>query len=159
VEGIFVLWDKVEESGMWYGEYTHTLDDKDRFILPAKFREKIKALKQKKFYITRGLDGCLFLFEHQTWVGLEEKLKSLSFAKQQSRSFNRLYFSGAQEIDLDSQGRITVPDYLKEFAQIKREIIIIGVADRIEIWDKESWNKFYQENRKKFEEAAENIFE
>ncbi|UCD15394.1 MAG: division/cell wall cluster transcriptional repressor MraZ [Candidatus Omnitrophota bacterium] len=144
---------------MWYGEFTHTLDDKDRFILPAKFREKIKGLKQKKFYITRGLDGCLFLFHQETWEKLEERLKSLSFAKQQSRSFNRLYFSGAQEIEIDSQGRIGISDYLKEFAQIRREIVIIGVADRIEIWDKDSWDKFYQENRKRFEEAAENLFE
>lgn len=144
---------------MWYGEYIHTLDEKERFILPAKFREKIKTLKQKKFYITRGLDGCLFLFHHETWEKLEEKLKSLSFAKQQSRSFNRLYFSGAQEIDLDTQGRVTIPVYLKEFAKVQKEIVIIGVADRIEIWSRESWNSFYQENRKKFEAAAENLFE
>lgn len=144
---------------MWYGEYIHTLDEKDRFILPAKFREKIKTLKQKKFYITRGLDGCLFLFHQETWEKLEEKLKSLSFAKQQSRSFSRLYFSGAQEIDIDTQGRVTISVYLKEFAKIQKEIVIIGVADRIEIWSRESWVSFYQENRKKFEEAAENLFE
>ncbi|MFH1318791.1 MAG: division/cell wall cluster transcriptional repressor MraZ [Candidatus Omnitrophota bacterium] len=144
---------------MWYGEFSHTLDNKDRFILPAKFREKIKSLKQKKFYITRGLDGCLFLFHQEIWVKLEEKLKSISFAKQQSRSFNRLYFSGAQEIDIDAQGRVGISDYLKEFAHINRDIIIIGVADRIEIWDQDTWNKFYQINRKKFEEAAENLFE
>lgn len=144
---------------MWYGEYIHTLDEKERFILPAKFREKIRTLKQKKFYITRGLDGCLFLFHQETWEKLEEKLKSLSFAKQQSRSFSRLYFSGAQEIDIDTQGRVTISVYLKEFAKIQKEIVIIGVADRIEIWSRESWVSFYQENRKKFEEAAENLFE
>lgn len=143
---------------MWYGEYAHTLDDKDRFILPARFREKIKTLKKKKFYITRGLDGCLFLFADAAWKKLEEKLKSLSFVKQQSRFFNRLYFSGASEVEVDSQGRITISEYLKEFAQIKREIIIIGLADRIEVWDKSRWSKFYQENRKKFEEMAENLF-
>lgn len=144
---------------MWYGEFSHTLDDKDRFILPAKFREKIKELKQKKFYITRGLDGCLFLFDAQTWEKLEDKLKSLSFAKQQARSFNRLYFSGAQEVEIDAQGRVVISAYLKEFAKIKREIVIIGVSDRIEIWDKDSWSNFYQENRKNFETAAENLFE
>lgn len=144
---------------MWYGEYSHTLDGKERFILPSKFREKIKTLKIKKFYLTRGLDGCLFLFHRDVWQGLETKLKELSFVKQKSRAFSRLYFSGAQEVDVDSQGRITLPLYLKDFAQIKREIIIIGVADRIEIWDQDVWGKFYQENRKKFEDTAENLFE
>src|SRR4030042_657878 len=137
---------------MWYGEYAHTLDDKDRFILPAKFRDKISTLKKKRFYITRGLDGCLSLYAEDEWSKLEEKLSALSFTKQQSRSFNRLLFSGATEIIVDSQGRITVPPYLKEFAQIKRDIVIIGVVNRIEVWDKDTWNKFYQENRKRFEE-------
>ncbi|MDD3296231.1 MAG: division/cell wall cluster transcriptional repressor MraZ [Candidatus Omnitrophica bacterium] len=144
---------------MWYGEYTHTIDSKDRFILPAKFREKIKKFKSKKFFITRGLDGCLFLFSEEAWQKLEEKLKALSFTKQQSRSFNRLYFSGASEVEIDSQGRVSVPEYLKEFGQIKREIVIAGIADRIEIWDKNRWDKFYNENKKKFESMAENLFE
>ena len=144
---------------MWYGEYIHTLDSKDRFILPARFRDKLKTLKQKKLYITRGLDSCLSLYAHEAWKKLEEKFESLSFTKQQSRSFNRLLFSGASEIEVDSQGRITLPEYLKEFAKVKREIVIIGVVNRIEIWDKTCWDKFYQENRKKFEEMAENLFE
>ncbi|MFH1519100.1 MAG: division/cell wall cluster transcriptional repressor MraZ [Candidatus Omnitrophota bacterium] len=144
---------------MWYGEYTHSLDNKDRFILPAKFREKIKTLKKKKFFITRGLDGCLFLVSQEAWENLEDRLKSLPFTKQQSRFFNRLYFSGASEIDIDAQGRITLPEYLKEFAQIRREIVIIGVADRIEVWSSDRWNKFYQGNKKKFEGMAENLFE
>ena len=131
---------------MWYGEYFHTLDEKDRFILPAKFRDKIKTLEKKKFFVTRGLDGCLFLFDQEVWDKLEEKLKSLSFTKQQSRFFNRLYFSGAKEVEIDSQGRVNLPDYLKEFAHIQREIVIIGVSDRIEIWDKGCWDKFYKEN-------------
>jgi len=144
---------------MWYGEYLHTLDEKDRFILPAKFREKIKTLDKKKFFITRGLDGCLFLVFQDAWEKLEDKLKSLPFTKQQSRSFNRLYFSGAIESDTDAQGRVALPEYLKEFAQIQREVMIVGVADRIEIWSKDRWNKFYQDNKKRFEEMAENLFE
>ncbi|MCK4519895.1 MAG: division/cell wall cluster transcriptional repressor MraZ [Candidatus Omnitrophica bacterium] len=144
---------------MWYGEYIHKLDDKDRFILPAKFREKIKTLKEKKFFITRGLDGCLFLVPQEAWKRLEDKLRSLPFTKKQSRTFNRLYFSGASEIDIDTQGRIILPEYLKEFARIQREIVIIGVADRIEIWGKEGWDRFYQESKKRFEEMAENLFE
>lgn len=143
---------------MWYGEYSHKLDNKDRFVLPAKFREKIKAFESKIFYITRGLEGCLFMFSKDVWQTLEEKLKSVSFTKQEGRSFNRLYFSGAQEIEVDSQGRVFIPSYLKEFSQIKRDIVIVGVGDRIEIWDKECWERFYQENKKKFESAAENLF-
>lgn len=144
---------------MWYGEYYHTIDDKDRFVLPSKFRDKIKTFPEKKFYITRGLDSCLFLFHKTEWDKLEERLRSLSFTKQQSRNFNRLYFSGANEIDIDAQGRIILPSHLKDFAKIKKEIVIIGVADRIEIWDKASWDNFYGDNSKKFEEAAESLFE
>ena len=144
---------------MWYGEYYHTLDEKDRFILPAKFREKIRALKRKKFFITRGLDGCLFLFHEEVWQMLEDRLKNLSFTKQEARFFNRLYFSGAQEVDIESQGRVTIPLYLKEFARINREVVIIGVSDRIEIWDKEEWSKVCLENQKRFEQVAEKLFE
>ena len=144
---------------MWYGEYVHTLDEKDRFVLPAKFRDKIKTLEHKNFYVTRGLDGCLFMFNEDVWVKLEDKLKEKSFTRQQSRSFNRIYFSGAREVEIDTQGRVSLPDYLKDFAKIKKEIVIIGVADRIEIWDKETWDKFFSENRVKFEEVAENLFE
>lgn len=144
---------------MWYGEYTHTLDDKDRFILPSKFRDKVKEFDVKKLYITRGLDRCLFLFSKDTWIALEEKLKALSFAKQEARFFNRLYFSGAHEIEIDSQGRIAIPKHLKDFSSIIREIVIIGVADRIEIWDKGLWRSFYQDNQKKFEDMADKLFE
>jgi MraZ protein len=143
---------------MWYGTYTHTLDVKDRFILPAKFREKIKELGSRKFYLTRGLDGCLFLFAYEVWRDLEEKLKSLSFTKQQSRFFNRLYFSGASEVEIDSQGRVTLPHYLKEYGGISKDIVIIGVADRIEIWDRKKWEEFDEDNRERFEEMAEGLF-
>ncbi|MCP4653151.1 MAG: division/cell wall cluster transcriptional repressor MraZ [Candidatus Omnitrophica bacterium] len=143
---------------MWYGEYNHTLDEKDRFILPAKFREKIKSFKRKKFYVTRGLEGCLFMFHQDVWRTLEEKLKTLSFTKQQSRSFNRLYFSGACEITVDSQGRVAIPEYLKTYADMYRDVVIIGVADRIEVWSKKRWSTFFTENSKKFEDVAEDLF-
>ena len=144
---------------MWYGEYIHSLDNKSRFVLPSKFRQQIKKQSIRKFYITRGLDTCLFMLAEHDWKRLEEKFRSLSFTKQQARSFNRLYFSGAHEAAPDSQGRILIPDYLKEFAQIKRDIVIIGVSDRIEIWSRPDWVKFYEKNRKNFEEMAENIFD
>jgi MraZ protein len=144
---------------MWYGEYFHSLDSKDRFVLPAKFREKFEQLEYKKFYMTRGLDGCLFIFSHDVWKNFEEKLRSLSFTKQQSRSFNRLYFSGAHEVEFDGQGRTVIPQHLKEFAKIQKDIVVIGVADRIEIWDKNRWGKFYADNKEKFEEIAEGLIE
>lgn len=143
---------------MWYGEFTHTLDSKERFVLPAKFREKVKKMKHKTFYLTRGLDGCLFLFPQEVWKKLEEKLQSVSFTREQSRNFNRLYFSGAQEVEIDAQGRLILPGYLKEYAGIKKEILIIGVGDRIEIWDREKWGEFYARNRQRFEEMAEGLF-
>jgi MraZ protein len=144
---------------MWYGEFSHTLDEKDRFILPAKFRDKVKTFKERRLYITRGLEGCLALYAESEWIMIKDKLESLSFTKQQSRFFNRLFFSGASQIDVDSQGRISIPQYLKEFASIQREVMIVGVGNRIEVWGKASWNKFYKENRKRFEEMAENLFE
>lgn len=144
---------------MWYGEHNHTLDSKDRFILPSKFRQVLKTFKKKKFYITRGLDGCISLYAEAAWKQLEEKVSSLSFTKRQSRSFSRLLFSGATEIDVDTQGRITIPEYLKDFAQIKRDITIIGVVNRIELWDRKLWDSFYQHNKKRFEDMAENLFD
>ncbi|OQX88148.1 MAG: cell division/cell wall cluster transcriptional repressor MraZ [Thermoplasmata archaeon] len=142
---------------MWHGEYTHTLDSKDRFVLPAKFREKIKKLKEKKFYLTCGLDGCLFLFTSEVWEEQKRKLDSLSFTKQRARSFTRLYFGRTVDVELDAQGRIVIPQHLKEKAGIKKEVVIVGVGERIEIWDKERWRKFCLENEKHFEEIAETL--
>jgi MraZ protein len=152
------MWNKVEESGMWYGEYAHTLDDKSRFILPAKFREKIKQLSDRRFYLTRGLERCLFFYHQEAWMRLEARLKTLSFTDRDSRFFNRFIFSGVQEIELDGQGRVVIPDYLKSFAAIKKDVIIVGVSERIEIWDKTSWNSFFAENSKKFEDISERLF-
>jgi len=144
---------------MFYGEYFHTIDRKGRIILPAKFREISKERGIKKFYITRGLDKCLFVFSEEEWHAQEEKFKSLPFTRQEARRFNRIYFSGAQEIVLDRQGRILIPQYLKEFAELKRDIVIIGVSNRIEIWSNQLWKEFYENSRPYFEETAEGIIE
>ncbi len=144
---------------MWYGQYLHTLDKKDRFILPAKFREKIKKEKNFYFYITRGLEGCLFLYSKDAWKELENKLQSLSFTNQKPRFFNRLFFSGASEIEVGLQGRIVLPQNLKRFAGIKKEIIIIGVGNRIEVWGKNRWGQFYSKNKSNFEKMAEDLFQ
>ena len=144
---------------MFYGEYIHTIDRKGRLILPAKFREVSKANFIEKFFVTRGLDSCLFMFAEEEWRSQENKFKAMPFTKQQSRTFNRLYFSGAMEITADKQGRLLLPQYLKDFAGIKREVILVGVSNRIEIWSKDKWEKFYGNSRQSFEEIAEKIMD
>ena len=132
---------------------------KGRLILPSKLRETAKNNFVEKFYITRGLDKCLFMFSEEEWKAAEQKFKSMSFTKQDSRKFNRLYFSGAVEVVPDKQGRILLPPYLKDFAQIKRDVVIIGVASRIEIWSKDQWHEFYKTNLESFEDTAEKLIE
>ena len=144
---------------MFYGEYQHSLDAKDRVIIPAKFREIFKENYAEKFYITRGLDRCLFVFPEEEWRLQERKFRDQSFTRQEARKFNRLYFSGACDVVCDKQGRILVPSYLKEYAEIKENVVIIGVSDRIEIWAKEKWKQFFSENLSSFEELAEKIIE
>lgn len=144
---------------MFYGEYAHSIDRKGRLILPAKFREVAKNHFVEKFFVTRGLDNCLFMFPEEEWRVQENKFKAIPFTKQQSRTFNRLYFSGAAEVDFDSQGRILLPQYLKDFANIKKEVIIVGVSSRIEIWAKDKWEEFYGNSRSSFEEIAEKLMD
>lgn len=144
---------------MFYGEYLHSIDRKGRLILPSKFRDVTKANFIEKFFVTRGLDKCLFMFAEEEWRVQESKFKAVSFTKQQSRTFNRLYFSGAVEVAPDKQGRILIPQYLKEFAEIKRDVVIVGVSNRIEIWAKEKWQEFYGTWRQSFEEIAEKLIE
>ncbi len=142
---------------MFYGEYEHTIDKKGRLIVPSKFREAFKEYDIRKFYITRGLDKCLFLFTENEWKTQESKFKSVSFTKSESRKFNRLYFSGAAEIECDKQGRILIPKYLKDYASIKRDIMIIGVSNRIEVWSKDAWLEYYNGSKESFEEIAEKL--
>ena len=144
---------------MFYGEYLHSIDRKGRIILPAKFREVSKANFIEKFFVTRGLDKCLFMFSEEEWRAQESKFKAISFTKQEARTFNRLYFSGAIEIVPDRQGRILLPQYLKDFAEIKKDVIIVGVSNRVEIWSKEKWQAFYGNSRSSFEEIAEKLID
>jgi MraZ protein len=144
---------------MFYGEYLHSIDRKGRVILPAKFREAAKSHFVDKFFLTRGLDNCLFMFSEEEWRAQESKFKAISFTKAESRKFNRLYFSGAVEIAFDTQGRILLPQYLKDFAEIKRDVVIVGVSNRIEIWAKDKWQEFYGNSRQSFEEIAEKLMD
>lgn len=144
---------------MFYGEFEHSIDRKGRLILPAKFREVAKNQFVEKFFVTRGLDKCLFMFAEEEWRSQENKFKSMSFTKQQSRTFNRLLFSSAVDVSFDKQGRILLPQYLKDFADIKKEVMIVGVSNRIEIWAKNLWNDFYANSRQSFEEIAEKLMD
>lgn len=144
---------------MFYGEYTHTIDRKGRLILPAKFREVAQSSFIERFFVTRGLDTCLFMFAEEEWRLQENKFKAISFTNQQSRTFNRLYFSGATDVIPDKQGRILLPQYLKDFAGIKRDVIIVGVSNRIEIWARDTWRDFYANSKQSFEEIAERLIQ
>lgn len=142
---------------MFYGEYEHALDNKDRVIIPAKFREIFKENYVERFYLTRGLDRCLFVFTEEAWKTQEKKFREMPFTNSEARKFNRLYFSGACDVICDKQGRILIPNYLKEYAEIKEDVMVIGVSDRIEIWAKEKWKEFYDSNQGGFEDLAEKL--
>jgi MraZ protein len=144
---------------MFYGEYKHGIDRKGRIILPARFRDVSKEHGLEKFFITRGLDKCIFMFTEDEWRLQEQKFKSLSFTKQEARRFNRLFFSGALDVAPDKQGRFIVPQYLKDYAGIKKDTIIIGISNRIEIWDEKTWQEFYASTSETFEQIAENMIE
>ena len=138
---------------MFIGEYQHTLDPKNRVIMPSKFREKLGD----SFVMTKGLDNCLFIYSSTEWSIVEEKLKSLPMTNKDARAFVRFFFAGACECDLDKQGRILMPNNLKDYAKIDKELVIIGVSTRIEIWSREEWNKFNSDANISYEDVAEKM--
>ncbi len=121
---------------MFMGEYNHTIDAKGRLIIPSKFREALGDT----FVVTKGLDGCLFVYDNEEWNAFEEKLKSLPITNKEARQFVRFFLAGAAEVEVDKQGRILVPNILRDFAQINKDVVLIGVASRIEIWSKERFD-------------------
>lgn len=140
---------------MLMGEFQHTLDDKNRLIIPAKFRQELG----EKFVITRGLDGCLFGYSLETWKQLEEKLSSLPLAKKEARTFVRFFYSAATECEVDKQGRVKIPQSLKKHSQLDKNCVIIGVSNRIEIWNAAHWLAFSDEAEENFEDIAENMID
>ena len=120
---------------MLIGEYEHSLDAKGRLIMPAKLREDIG----EKFIITKGLDGCLFAFSLEEWKNFEQKLRSLPISNKDARAFSRFFFAGAIDCEIDKQGRFLITSNLREFAKLEKEIVIVGMDSRIEIWSKEKW--------------------
>ncbi len=122
---------------MLIGEYEHSIDSKGRLIMPAKLRDDIG----EKFIVTKGLDGCLFAFSLNEWTNFEQKLRTLPISNKDARSFTRFFFSGAIECEIDKQGRFLISSNLREFAGLSKDVIIIGMDSRIEIWSKEKWQK------------------
>ncbi len=136
---------------LFIGEYEHSVDAKGRVIMPAKLREDIG----EKFILTKGLDGCLFAYSQTEWTNFEEKLKTLPLTNKNARDFVRFFLSGAIECEIDKQGRFLIPSNLREYAKLIKDIAIIGVGTRIEIWDKETWKK--GEEDISADEIAENM--
>ena len=121
---------------MFIGEYQHSLDSKNRIIVPSKLRDELGT----KFVITKGLDGCLFAFSQEEWLNFETKLKSLPLSDKNARNFVRFFLAGATECEIDKQGRFLIPMNLREAASLEKEAVIIGVGTRLEIWNKSIWD-------------------
>ena len=144
---------------MFYGEYIHNIDLKGRLIMPARFRDTCREYGIERFFLTRGMDHCIFMFSEDEWRSQEQKFKNMSFTRKEARSFNRMFFAGAVDALPDKQGRFIIPPYLKDYAGIERETVIIGVSNRIEIWDSKKWREYYAESNSTFEEISENMLD
>ena len=138
---------------MLIGEYEHSLDAKGRLIMPAKLRTDMG----EKFIITKGLDGCLFVFSQNEWSNFESKLKELPLTNKNARDFVRFFLSGATECEIDKQGRFLLVNTLREYAEITKEVIIIGVETRLEIWNKDKWKKYNSNENISADTIAENM--
>lgn len=160
---ICIKWEKVGKlisaKNMLIGEYTHTIDEKSRMSLPFKFRKELG----KKVILTPGLDRCLFLFKQSEWakvsIALQGPDSELSFLKADQRSFNRFMFGRAAEVEVDSIGRILIPDFLKERIGLRSNAVVVGVEDRVEIWNEKAWTEYKAEIEKRAEGLAEKLGE
>jgi MraZ protein len=140
---------------MLLGEYQHNLDTKGRMAIPAKFRDKLSS----GAIITRGIDNCLFVFANTEWEKLAQKLIALPLAQADARAFVRLMLSGATDVEIDSQGRILIPDSLRKYAGLKKTVVVAGLYNRIEVWDEATWNTYKAKTETTSEEIAEKLGE
>ena len=138
---------------MFMGEFNLTIDAKGRLIVPAKFRE----ILGDNFIVTKGLDGCLFVYPNDEWTRFEEKLKSLPLTNKNARQFTRFFLAGAAACEVDKQGRILLPQVLREFASLEKDVVLVGVASRIEIWSRERWDESMNTYDGDMDEVAENM--
>ena len=139
---------------MLMGEYHHNIDTKNRLIIPSKFREEI----DDRLIVTRGLDGCLFVYSLDKWSDMARRLDTLSFTKRDARNFTRFFLSGATMCEVDGQGRIVIPPSLISYADISKECTIIGVNDRLEIWATSKFEFIMSDNLEEIEKSCENLF-
>lgn len=140
---------------MFIGEYQHAIDAKGRFIVPAKLREDLG----ERFVMTKGLDSCLFIYPMEEWIKIEAKLKSLPLTSKNARAFVRFFFSGASECETDKQGRVLISANLRQHAQIEKEIVTIGVGNRLEVWSKSLWNNYTDDDELSYDAIAEQMAE
>ncbi len=138
---------------MFMSEFNHTLDTKGRLIIPSRYRE----ILGDKFVVTKGLDGCLFVYDNAEWNAFEEKLRALPISKKDNRMFARHFLAGAAEVEVDKQGRILIPGKLREFADISKEVTLVGVAGHIEIWNRQRWEAMQEEEEESMEDIAERM--
>lgn len=127
--------------GMFIGEYQHSLDEKSRVIVPAKYREQLGTC----FVLTKGLDGCLFVYPQNEWTSFEQKLKELPLTNMNARKFVRFFLAGAVECTPDKQGRILIPNHLKVYSSIEKDIVFIGMGNRIEVWSSSMWDAYNED--------------
>lgn len=140
---------------MFLGEYTYSIDDKKRLAVPAKFRNKLG----RKAVITRGLDGCLFLYPLREWEILAKKLSQMPLAQADARGFARIMLAGAMEVSLDGLGRILIPEYLKKYACLQKKVVVAGLYNRVELWDEKKWELYKQKTEKEAGDIAERLKE
>lgn len=148
--------DSTKEDGvkwLFYGEYQHAIDPKGRLIVPSKFRDGLG----EKFIVTKGLDNCLFAYSPAEWTNLENKLKALPFTDKDVRTFIRFFFAGASECEVDKQGRILIQQQLREYAGLEKDVSIIGVSTRVEIWDRARWNSYCSDDSVSADKIAEKM--
>ncbi len=140
---------------MYIGEYTHSIDNKGRVIMPSLFREELGM----SFYVTKGMEGCIFVYDKESWKLLEEKTKQLRLTSKKARQFERIFYAPARELEFDKQGRIVIPQNLREYAGINKEATIIGVSSRIEIWDKERYEEYISSQEMDYDNIIEDFEE
>lgn len=138
---------------MFIGEYQHNLDTKGRITMPSKFREELG----NTFYITKGMDGCLFVFPEEEWIEMDKKIKGLRLSRKDARGIARLFYAGAIDVSLDKMGRVLLPGNLRQYASLEKEAIIIGVSSRVEIWDKDRWQSYNDDDDFNYDMLTESM--
>lgn len=150
-------WRKVVKSGkkwdMFIGEFNHTVDMKGRVSLPARFRDELSS----NFYITKGMEGCLFIYDEREWTAMDEKIKKLRLTSKAARNFSRQFYGQADQVSCDRQGRFLIPPTLRTYAGIQKEVVILGVSNRIEVWAKDQWETYNEQESMDFDELTDKL--